>query len=159
VIDDQPLVGFALIDEHILLDLRLYGRDGKQLLNISRSQLIYSVDPWDIELVGRDLKIRVQSRDIVVHLGFEPPTRLLVNRGRFTHNQVEVLVKPDYLLVVNNEAIFRGCEWEECPVGVAIGGMGRGGAAVSLKGVERPGVSPEGVEAWADRLSNEDALD
>lgn len=100
-IDDTPVVGFIMSDGHLLLTLNLFDYNNNFVLRIVNNQLIYSVSPWDIEFVGRNLIIREAMRNIFIDITFEAPNRIIINRGRFILNGVEVEIKPEFVNVTN----------------------------------------------------------
>jgi hypothetical protein len=108
-IDEEPIIGFRLDNGHWLLNLSVYDRNDDLILLIVDNELIYSVSPWDIELVGRNLIIREAQRRILVDILFEPPSQIKIQRGYFFHNGIEVEIKPDYLYIVNNRSQFAYC--------------------------------------------------
>ena len=102
MIDGLAMVGFLLQDGHLLVDLNLFDMDNRRVMAIQRDQLVYSMEPWDIELKGRRLLVRISSRDILIDIAFEPPSRIVIERGRFLRNGIELLIRPTYTLVTNN---------------------------------------------------------
>jgi hypothetical protein len=101
-IDEETIIGFRLDNGHWLLNLNAYDKNDNLILHIADNELIYSVSPWDIELVGRNLIIREAQRKILVDILFEPPSQIKIQRGHFFHNGIEVEIKPDCLYVVNS---------------------------------------------------------
>lgn len=120
-IDGVPLLGFVLGDGHLLLNLNLFDESNSLILQISNNALAYRPLPWDIELVGRTLTVRQAHRQILVEITFDPPNRIVVSRGRFLCNGVEVLVRPDHLLITNNAILLSGCAAVNCAGGLIIG--------------------------------------
>lgn len=110
MIDEIPLVAFLLTDGHLLLNLNLFDENNEQILRICNNQLWYSTNPWDIELKGKNLIIREASHNILIDITFNMPNQITINRGRFLLNGVEVLVRPQYLLLTNNKVLLKGCE-------------------------------------------------
>jgi len=105
-IDEESIISFRLDNGHWLLNLSVYDRNDDLIVLIVDNELIYSVSPWDIELVGRNLIIREAQRRILVDILFEPPSQIKIQRGHFFHNGIEVEIKPDSLYVVNNYSQF-----------------------------------------------------
>jgi trigger factor len=120
-IDGIPVLGFILGDGHLLLNLNLFDEFNQLVLQIRNNELVYRADAWDIELVGRRLVVREAQRKIFIDIEFEVPNRIVVNRGRFLCNGVEVLVRPDHILVTNNATLISGCSAVNCPGGLVIG--------------------------------------
>jgi trigger factor len=120
-IDDTPLIGFILAEGHLLLNLTLFDENNELVLQIKHNQLLYSISPWDIRLVGRNLVIREAARKILVDIVFEVPNRIIIKRGRFLRNGVEVIVTPDYTRVVNNGHQYSGLKFTNHSGGIFIG--------------------------------------
>lgn len=99
LIDNTPILMFALGDGHLLLNLNLYDEFNQLVIQIKNNQLYYNVSAWDIQLVGRNLIIREAERKILVDITFEVPNRVVINRSRFMMNGVEVLVRPDRVVI------------------------------------------------------------
>ena len=98
-VDGLPLLAFLLDDNHLLLHLRLFDEANNPVLEIVNNQLVYSVAPWDIRLVGTNLVVRDAPRKILIDITFDVPNRIIINRGRFLFNGVEILLTPEYFLV------------------------------------------------------------
>lgn len=103
-IDEEPIISFRLDNGHWLLNLNVYDKNDNLILLIVDNELIYSVSPWDIELVGRNLTIREAQRRILVDILFEPPSKIKIQRGHFFHNGIEVEIRPDCLYIMNNRS-------------------------------------------------------
>ena len=100
-IDDIPIIKFIMSEGHLLLTLNLYDQYNNFVLRVVNNQLVYSVSPWDIEFVGRNLIIREAKRNIFIDLEFEVPNKIIIKRGRFILNGVEVLIQPELVHVIN----------------------------------------------------------
>lgn len=121
VIDGLPILAFIFSDGHLLLNLNLFDEFNNQILSIGNNQLLYSVSPWDIQLVGRNLVIREATRKILVDIIFEVPNKIIINRARFLLNGVELLVYPDYVLLTNNRQMFSNGKTTNVPYGFVFG--------------------------------------
>jgi trigger factor len=152
-IDDIPLVGFVLGDGHLLLHLNLFDDTNRLILQIQNNRLSYVPDTWDIQLTGRQLIVRDAPRRILVDIEFEVPNRIHINRGRFLCNGVEVLVRPDHVLVTNNAALFSGNTVIGGMRGIAIGPHRTPlPAAIALESVSRYQHDPKAAIAWAREM-------
>jgi hypothetical protein len=120
LIDDTPLVLFRAEDSHLLLSVQLFDQANNLLVRISDNELSYSVDPWDIELVGRRLIVRNGPRDIFVGMNFDLPSRITIDQGRVWRNGFQIKFA-NHQLVVPGESLLEDCEMRDCVVGVAIG--------------------------------------
>jgi hypothetical protein len=137
-IDDTPLLAFFMADSHLLLNLNVFDEFNNLILRIVNNQLFYAVSPWDIELVGRKLIIREAHRQILIDILFEVPNKIVINRGRFLRNGVELLISPDYALITNNKMLFSGNQVINCQGGLVIGPHSQQfGAAVRINSVPR----------------------
>ncbi len=120
-IDDVASIGFVLTEGHLLLNLNLYDEANNLVLRIVNNQLYYSASPWDIQFVGRNLIVRDAPHKILVDIEFEIPNKIVIQRGRFLRNGVEVLIKSEYILLTNTKALFQGNEVINCSAGIVIG--------------------------------------
>jgi trigger factor len=120
-VDGTPLIGLIMADGHLLLNLIIFDEFNKPVLHIKNNQLYYSTDPWDIQLVGTKLTVREAHRKILIEIDFQPPDKVVINRGRFLRNGVEILVRPKNILLTNNAGLFSGCHAHNCYGGLIIG--------------------------------------
>lgn len=107
-IDNVPLIGFVLGDDHLLLNLVIMDEFNNPVLHIKNNQLYYSIEPWDITLVGTRLIVREAHRKILIEIEFQPPNCVIISRGRFLLNGVEVIVRPENILITNNATFVSG---------------------------------------------------
>jgi trigger factor len=98
VIDGFPVIKFEQSNDHLLLSLQIYGRNGRRLLQIDQNELVYSVNSWDIELVGTTLTIRGGLRKILTEIKFDPSQGVNISRGIFARGNHVIRVEPDYLM-------------------------------------------------------------
>lgn len=120
-VDGTPLIGLILADGHFLLNLVIFDEFNAPVLHIKNNQLFYSTAPWDIQLVGTKLTVREAHRKILIEIDFRPPNKVIINRGRFLRNGVEILVRPTNILVTNNATLLSGCHAHNCNGGLIIG--------------------------------------
>ena len=123
IIDQVALIGFAFEAGHLLLTLNVFDEHNFPVLIIENNHLMYSVDPWDIQFVARNMTIRVASRNILIEIEFRPPSEIAVLRGRFLLNGVEVLVRKDDCLIVNTGDMFSGNTFTNAQGGLVLGPM------------------------------------
>lgn len=64
-IDETPLFAFILADGHLLLNLNVFDEYNHLILQIKNNQLYYSISPWDIRFIGRNLIVREAERKIL----------------------------------------------------------------------------------------------
>lgn len=121
MIDNIPLIYITLLEGHYLLNLILFDKYNKPILQIKDNQLFYMVDTWDIKMVGSTLTINQASRDILIQISFQPPSKIIIVKGKFLLNGVEVLISSENILITNNSVIIRGCNAVNRPGGIFIG--------------------------------------
>lgn len=121
IVDGIPLIGFIMQDEQLLLNINLFDEYNQEVLRIVNNQLFYSTSPWDIQLVGKTLTIREKARQFLIRFTFEPPNKIIIDKGRFLCNGVEILVDTDKILITNNNTLIRGCSAINCHGGLIIG--------------------------------------
>jgi trigger factor len=149
-VDGIPLIGFILGDGHLLLNLNIFDEFNRQILRIRNNELVYVPDSWDIELRGKTLVVREAARKILIDIQFEPPNRIVVSRGRLLCNGVEVLVRPDHILVTNSSTLISGCQSEGVAGGLLIGhGNPEIGGFFGLANVPRYLGDRKAAEKWA----------
>jgi hypothetical protein len=119
LIDDTPLVLFRVEDEHLLLTVQLFDRDNNLLVRILDNELLFSVDPWDVEFAGKRLTVRHRQGDIFVGMSFKPPSEIVIDQGRVWRNGYEIKFS-NRRLVVPGENVIAGSQIN-CLVGIAIG--------------------------------------
>ncbi|MEX2621051.1 MAG: HNH endonuclease signature motif containing protein [Egibacteraceae bacterium] len=162
LVDGVPLVAFRFEDGHYLLNVMLFDEQNELVLRILDNELVYVPTPWDIEFVGTRLIIRSAARNIFIDIKFEPPARVVLDRGRLLLNGVELIIRPDYLLLVNNRGLFRENTAVNVPVTFNLGVDGRDvPSAVRCPAIPRYGVNREEALAWAREnvgLSGDDLL-
>lgn len=137
-VDGTPLIGLILADGHFLLNLVVFDEFNNPILHIKNNQLFYSTDPWDIQLVGTTLTVREAHRKILIEIEFKPPNKVVINRGRFLRNGVEILVRPTNILITNNAMVLQNSHAHNCSGGLIIGHHERPlGGFMALGGVPR----------------------
>jgi hypothetical protein len=82
-IDGVAVLAFTLQDGHLLLNLLAYDEHNRLVLVIKNNELVYSISPWDIQLVGRNLTIREAPRQFLLDIVFRPEYAFLVNSAAF----------------------------------------------------------------------------
>lgn len=148
-IDGTPLLAFVLGDGHLLLNLNIFDEYNHLILQIKNNQLLQSAAPWDIQLVGHNLVVREAERKMLVDIAFEPPSRIVINRGRFLRNGVEILLRPDRIVIANNGATFSGIHTRNWPAGIVIGPHEQPlSAIIAMKQVPRYNHDKKLVEDW-----------
>jgi trigger factor len=150
MIDGVPLVGFRFEDGHYLLNVLLFDATNELVLQIADNELVYSSGPWDVEFVSTRLVLRAAAREIFVDMVFEPPNRVRLERGRLLFNGMELLLRPDFVLVVNNAGLIMGNSLSGFPVGLNLGSDTRLlPSAIRVAGIPRYGVDRDASLQWA----------
>jgi hypothetical protein len=156
VIDDVPMLGFVMGDGHLLLHLNLFDEANRLILRIANNWLVYSVSPWDIRLVGRRLEIREGQGRFLIEIEFRVPNEIVISRGRFLYNGVEVVVNPDYALITNNRTLLSENSAIGCANGLVLGTAEQeSGAMIRISDISR--YSEENRKQaikWADGQMN-----
>lgn len=94
-----PVIRVKKQDGCLLLSLRIFDKEGNPLLTVDDNELIFSVDSWDVELVGKRLTIRAGLGLILAQVEFYPPSAIVINRGTFAYDGFPVRVAPDHILL------------------------------------------------------------
>jgi hypothetical protein len=120
LIDDTPIVMFRLEDSQLLLTVQLFDHNNELLVQILDNELVFSAEQWDVEFAGRSLTVRHAPHNIFVGMIFEPPNRVVIDRGRIWFNGAEVQIRPTQLRVAGGSSCSRG-RAERGAIGIAIG--------------------------------------
>ncbi|EIF42278.1 cell division trigger factor [gamma proteobacterium BDW918] len=137
-VDGTPLIGLILADGHFLLNIVIFDEYNCPVLQIKNNQLFYSTSPWDIQLVGTTLTIREAHRKILIEIDFQPPNKVIIKKGRFLRNGVEILVRPQNILITNTLTYLSGNHAHNCTGGLVIGYHEHPiGGFIALNGVPR----------------------
>lgn len=152
MIDGVSLAHFRLSEGRLLLSFLLFDELNRLILRVVDNEVVYSIDAWDIEFVGTNLVLRQAARQLLADIVFEPEAgRVTVSRGRFLLNGVELLITPDYALVVNNRMQFSRMSLHNCAYGLVLGEMPQEfGAAVRISGIPRYLGDRAAAKQWAD---------
>ena len=121
IIDYHPLIWFLIQDGHLLLNLQIFDKFNNKIMVITDNQLVYSTIPWDIELVKNRLTIREEKRKILLEIDFCPPSNIIVRRGRFLLNGVEIIVRHDCVFLLNNHMVIKRLKAINAPAGFILG--------------------------------------
>lgn len=156
-VDDIPLIGFILGDGHLLMNLNLFDEFNKLVLRVRNNELIYRPEPWDIELVGRNLIVREAQRKFLIDISFEAPNRIVINKGRLLCNGVEIIIKPDHILITNNSMTIGGCTAMDVSAGLVIGTQAKPLASlISVPKVSRYLGDRSETEKWIKEVLSQD---
>jgi hypothetical protein len=103
MVDGVVLFGVRYSDEHLLLTLAVFDEYNLPILQIIDNEMFLSVDQWDVEVEGPSLVLRQALREILIDIRFEAPNRIIIRRGRFLLNGVEIVIHPDRYHVPGRE--------------------------------------------------------
>ncbi|PEM55338.1 HNH endonuclease signature motif containing protein [Bacillus wiedmannii] len=121
MVDGMPLLNFIFIDGHLLLNVQLYDENNEVILYIKENQLVYGIETWDIQMVGKTLTIREKARKILVNMTFETPNKVIIDKARLLFNGAEILIKKNVMLIGNDVCHIQGTTFSNIPIGVCIG--------------------------------------
>jgi hypothetical protein len=144
------VIGFAYFDGHLLLNLKVYDEFNEMVMLIDNNALAYTTSPWDIQFVGRRLTIREEARQLLFDIEFNPPSGVTIARGRFLLNGVELLVKPEYMMLVNKRNMIGSANVTGYQVGFVLGAMDVTPCAVRMPDIFRYLGDRSEAEAWAE---------
>lgn len=121
VMDNQPIVGFILEDQHLLLFLNVFDECNNFVFGVAENQVRHTSTAWDIRLVGRRLEVREGAGRFLLDIEFQPPSRVAISRGRFLRNGIEVIVRPDSVTISNTGMVISGCHADRSLGGIVVG--------------------------------------
>ncbi len=97
---DEEVIAFNITDEgQLLLNVNLRDRSGNLTLSIINNEMVYSIDTWDVEYVGKTLTVRQALRDIMFELLFEPPSSISLTRATLVNDDVTIKISPSVIQV------------------------------------------------------------
>jgi trigger factor len=124
MIDDIPIVIFRVEDGRLLMSLQLLAEDNHLVAQVVDNELVFSMSPWDVQFEGRRLTIRDAPRDIFVDVAFEPPQRVVIDRGRLWANGIQIEFSPEAMVVGGNIRFSKNSA--VALVGIVAGDVPRG---------------------------------
>ncbi|MEQ6388110.1 HNH endonuclease signature motif containing protein [Bacillaceae bacterium S4-13-58] len=156
LVDGIPIINFIIDSGNLLLNMVVFDQYNSVVLQIVNNELLYNTSPWDIVLEGKRLSIREKARKFLISMIFEPPNKIIIDKARLLCNGVEILVKPEYILLTNNKNLISGCKAINTQGGLIIGNTPIPiGGFMSIQGVNRYlGDSSEAVK-WAKEMLND----
>jgi trigger factor len=94
---------------HILLRLLAFDELNNPIICIDDNEIVYGIDNWDVQWVGQKLTIREGHRKILLEIVFQPPHTVIISKGRFLYNGVELILREDLLFCSNNSSSYSDC--------------------------------------------------
>lgn len=108
LINNKKLISFEIIDNQLFLNLVLLDREGNLLFKINENELTYNLYQWDIEFVGRRLKIREGLRKIIFDIEFIIPNSVQVHQAEFNCDNYQIKIEnggftsPNFQIFIKN---------------------------------------------------------
>lgn len=131
----------------------IYDEFNQRALHIKNNQIYYSVGIWDIQLVGTKLTIREAQRKILIEIIFQPPNKVIIERGRFLLNGVEIIIRPDSIFITNTRDTLRENTARNVNFGLVVGESNTDSGLIIFTKVPRySSAMEEGLKLQNERL-------
>lgn len=108
VIDRLPFIDFEIIDGALAVSINAFDSRNRTLLLMRRNEIIVTTVSWDVESTAARLILRTAARQVVLDIEFRPPNEVYFRRGHIFRNGVEIIVREQYVVVVNTANVFSG---------------------------------------------------
>lgn len=133
VVDGVVLLGVEIQDGQALLHALFFDEYNEPVLQVVASEVVYSVDTWDVEFSGQVLTLRSAPRQIQLRMRFDPQGKLTIDRAELYCNGVRILV--DGHSVVAGQQVTMSGNMFQTPIGLAIGWAppGSPGAGIRMR--------------------------
>jgi hypothetical protein len=82
---------------------------GNVTMSLHQNEWQGAMDAWDIEIVGKNLKVRSAERRVALHLSLEPPGRIVIERLDMRLGDAHLLISRDSSAIgryVSEEDVF-----------------------------------------------------
>jgi hypothetical protein len=135
-VDGISMVNFSGEEGHLFLNVNLMDSEGTTILVIEKNTLVYSIDAWDITLIGKNLVLRQAHRKILFDISFETPNTIILNRANVSMNGIELKISPDSVLLIPTYLEMSGNISIGANAGIRIGK--RVGDARAMMGIDSP---------------------
>lgn len=119
VIKDEVLIGYHIVDGQLFLTLKIYDKNNSLLFWVLDNELQYKTGLWDVNFVGSTLSIRERPRKYIIQISFNSPHTIVIERGRFIYDGLEVNMKLDKVILPGNISLT-GCTFFQCIGGIGI---------------------------------------
>jgi len=120
-INGKTVVGLTNENGNLLLDLFMTDRQGNEILKVREGEIEVSTGIWDFQYERNNIKIRSQPRNIQFDM-LLLNDGLQINKGYFSAPPLELEILPDRHIVWPNKNTMIGFTFENCRVGLDIGG-------------------------------------
>jgi hypothetical protein len=151
-VDGESLIGVRLEDGHFLLSMTIYDVGGDIVLLIDDNELVLNTHMWDIEVEGSRVTIREGKGIILFDIVFRPPSTVVIMRGRFLRNGVELLVAPKWSALLNTRRLFSDIGLKHLSVGLDLGDAQEpinGPGGIHIGGIPRTDWDRTSAVRWA----------
>ena len=122
LVNNKKLISFEIISGKLFFNLILLDTENNLILKIVENELVYNAEQWDIEFIGRRLKIRTGLGKIIFDIEFLIPNSvqiykaefncdgywLKVENGGFTARGFNIMIKN-----IKGRLIFAAGEYDE----------------------------------------------
>lgn len=116
VFGETTVLGMAVEDGFLILDVSLSDKAGREILRIERGEMTIATGQWDVQAVGRNVKLRCAPRNVELDMNFTD-NGLNILQGTLYANGRSLLIKPGFYQISPGGSIMSGCR---------ISGFGRG---------------------------------
>lgn len=93
LVNNKKLVSFEIIEKQLFFNLTLMDDKGNLLIKIVENEMVYNSEVWDIEFVGKRLKIRQGLGKIVFDIEFNIPDSVQIHKAQFNSDGYQIDVK------------------------------------------------------------------
>ena len=121
IIDNVPIIQFRRVDDQLLLSLQIFDNDNNLSVQVIDNEIWYLAELWDVDLVGRELTVRYQLKDLLLRMRIEVPNKISIDRANFCRNGIKVDINDKVFFLSNNNTGFSDITYTNCLVGLALG--------------------------------------
>lgn len=93
LVNNNKLVSFEIIEEQLFFNLLLINEKGELLIKIIENEMVYNSTIWDVEFVGKRLKIREGKGQIIFDIEFNIPNSVQIHKAQFNCDGYQIDVK------------------------------------------------------------------
>jgi trigger factor len=131
-IDGLPVFAVTFDQGQLFMTVRALDDADNLILLIEENELVYCIDPWDIEFVGKRLVIRQAPHRFLIDLLFEPPNRITVQRGCFQKGGMQLLISPTEVRTANTRIGTRNSRCVGFDTFIVVGDPPPGASKIGL---------------------------
>jgi len=119
MVDRVVLIGIEIVDGQTLLHALFFDEYNSPVLQIVHSEVVYSLDTWDIEFSGQILTLRSAPRDLLLRMRFDPAGLFVIDRANLYCNGVHIRIMGGDV-IANDAVTMTQCTFQTS-VGLMIG--------------------------------------